>query len=192
LQDPEQTAALRVALEDVQRACESTWRPAQQALWEKQLLLQRRMVTEDDLLAEQDGWSEAARVLDTVFSAAIENLPGMDGLLLQARPKQAVVHAFPQCIVIELPEPVEFARLRITHDAFDVVSVCSSDECRWLVFPLSDSDTFLGELSLRIAFLLDMGPAYPRLRYSNASEESMSEESVAVVLHAAAAAGAPA
>jgi hypothetical protein len=155
------------------KKCEQIWRPAQLAFWEKQLLVQRRLAKDEELFALSDQRSGVNADLDQAFDQALMHLLGTTGMLLQPRPTEAQVFFSQPGIFVDLPEPVEFARISISYDGFDVLYACSSDESRWLIFPVNGQDEFSRSGKLTITFNLDIGADYPRLRYGSLPSESV-------------------
>lgn len=167
------TTDLHTSLEAVAEKCQIVWRPIRLALWEKQLSVQRRLAKEEELLELMDSLADAGAQLDDVFSTALTHLPSLAGLLLQPLPKKTTVYWSPDFILIELPETVEFERISVNYDEFDVMVTCSSDESRLLIFPVSNTDThkFSPSGRLSISYRLNIGHEHPRLRYGSLTME---------------------
>lgn len=165
------TDALRAALNALAAISAQLWRPAQLAVWEKQLLIQQRSAKDEELLELLDNRANANQQLDQTFAKALEQLPDLAGLLLQPYPKKVQVYFSKSCILVELPEPVEFARVSVVYKGFDVLVACSSDESRWLIFPADSSNEFVKSGILSFIYHLDIGDNYPRLRYGSLRQE---------------------
>lgn len=164
---------LRTALADLAKCCEQVWRPAQLQLWEKQLLVRQRLAKEDGLLELMDNRAHAGAELDQAFGNALTHLPELAGVLLQPRPRATQIFFSPSCILVQLPEPVEFARVGVSYEGFDVLVACSSDETRWLIFPVVGTDKFARSGLLTLTYQLDIGADYPRLRYGSLTSEQV-------------------
>lgn len=155
--------------------CHETWVPLKMEIWETKLLIQQRLEKEDRLLEAQERLADADAQLDAAFGDVLNNINGLGGLLLQPLPKRVTVYFSTKCIMIEFPERIEFARIRVNYPSFDVSVVCNSDETRLLIFPVSasDSDTFNSSSSLTLSYHLDIGDNYPRLRYGSSIIENV-------------------
>jgi hypothetical protein len=171
MQVPDDPGVLRTALNAVADVCQHVWRPSQMALREKKLLIQQRLAKDEDLLDLLDKRAEAGAKLDQAFNIVLSYLSDVVGNLLQPLPTAATLHFSPFCILVELPEPIEFDRVSVAYDAFDVLVVCSSDESRWLVFPVSESAQFSQSEKLALTYHLDIGNDCPTLRYGPSCSE---------------------
>jgi hypothetical protein len=165
--------ALRGLLNSLGDICMNVWRPIRLLLLEKRLSVQRRLAKEEELLDVIDTMADACAQLDDAFSVALTTLSDLAGLILQPLPKKAAMHWSPDCILVELPEPVEFERISVVYDEFDVLVTCSSDESRWLIFPASSTDQFSRSSRLTISYRFNMGNDYPRLRYGAQTREQV-------------------
>jgi hypothetical protein len=154
--------------------CEQVWRPIQTELWEKRLLIQLRLAKEEDLLAITDRKAGEGAKLDERFGKVLSrHFPELATAMMQRLPQNVEMYFSPQCIFIQLPEPVEFKRISIKYEAFDVLAACSSDETRWLIFPAASNNSFTTSGKLALTYHLDMGGNYPRLRYGGLSQEEV-------------------
>ena len=106
-----------------QRPCEwQLWRPAQVQLRDKQFLVQPRFAKEDGLLELMDNRAHAGVAVDQALGDALIHSHEEPGMLLQPRPRTTQVYSLHACTLVQLLEPVEFARVGVSCDRSDVLT----------------------------------------------------------------------
>jgi len=169
IQDAQQ---LRDALDTLANVSMNTWRPAQMAVLEKQLLVQQGFASNEELLELTDKKAEINAQLDRAFGDVLAQLPNAGGQL-EPLPPEVQLYFSAQCLLFRLPEPMEFSRVSVECDGFDVLVACSPDEAAWLVFPVDPTQQFTSSGTITLTYKLDIGPDLPRLRYGSLSDESV-------------------
>lgn len=164
-------ATLNAALSSLHTVSQTIWRPAQVALREKELQVRQRLATEEELLGLLDSKAAINAQLDEAVDLVLAELGNAPGAL-DPPPNDPEIYFSPRCILVRLPEPIEFARVSASYPGFDVLFACSADERTWLISPGSAAESFARGGVLSFGYHLDIGPHLPRQGYGGLVSEA--------------------
>jgi hypothetical protein len=111
--------------------------------------------------------AEVNAQLEQAFNTVLDNLNDAPDPL-GPQPSDVEIYRTSKCVLVRLPEPIEFARIAAVYAGFDVLCACSPDERSWLIFPADTAaNSFAASGVLSFTYHLDIGPHLPRLGYTS-------------------------